>query len=392
MTETITYCIRGCTVRDKHLPACTCTPSCEPHDDHCTGCQPRSTYEGNLCRGCIQRIHNSLTQIVTDWDAMMPEPKVGNGSGSALTLITRDDNDEREDDVPRLDGVIDTRAAVLTSLRKVAQTVVQQRQLHLPPKHDDLQDLVRFLTRHVDWLATHPGIENIYDTIRTADRKVHQVAYPTRSDFVHLGACPFVIDNTFCTGQVRSRIGDDPTASCSGCHQTGPVQWWEEVLGITSADTIVNSADMARLLYQQLHVAVSEQTVRRWGRDGRITPFTPFGPQPKKPRWWFQPRVVLDEVAHMDRECPTCGQPWSGVGEVCSRCYTAQRNARPEHAERKPATPAPISLVWPLAGWCRWPRNVVPDSHDTDRPDRCHYSDLPIDQCACGRIHERTSA
>lgn len=389
MTETITCCIRGCTVRDKHQPPCGCTPSCLAHEDHCGGCLPRPTYEGHLCRGCIQRIHNALGQVATTWEAMMPVPKVGAGGGSALTLITRDDDDEREDDVPRLDGVIDARTPILRSLRKVAQTVVKQRQLHLPPRHDDVHDVVRFLTRHTDWIAAHDQVEDMYDTITGAARKVRQVAFPTRSDFVHLGACPFVIDDTFCTGQVRSRIGDDLTASCSGCEQTGPVQWWEEVLGIMPADQIVGAPDMARLLHQRLHLSVTERTVRNWARDGRITNHVPFGPQPRTPRWWFNVRVVLEEVSRMDRECPTCGQPWSGIGEVCSRCYAAQQHARPEHAERKPSTPVAVSLT----GWCPWPRDaVVRDSHDTDRPTRCHYSDLPIDQCACGRTHERTSA
>lgn len=34
---------------------------------------------------------------------------------------------------------------------------------------------------------------------------------------------------------------------------------------------------------------------------------------------------------------------------------------------------------------------TVADPHDTDRPNRCHWSDLPVGQCACGR-HPKESA
>ena len=384
MSETTTRCARGCTVHDKHLPACTCTTTCPPHPDHCAGCLPRPAHEGDLCRGCIQRIHNALDEITTSWDAMMPEPKVGAGS-RARTLITHDDDDDRTDDVPHIDAVIDARTPILVALNNWARGVVTGRQLHLPPKGDDVHDMTRFLRRHLDWIAAQEAAPVFYDSIRTLSRDVHRVAYPTRSDFVHLGDCPFVVEDWFCHGHIRSRIGDDLTAACTDCGQEGPVQWWEQVLDITPTAAAVSSTELARILQQRLNVTVSEQTVRRWARDGRITALIPFGPQPRTPRWWFEPRTVLDEVARMDRPCPGCGKPWSGVGAVCASCFTRQLHAVPMKAEPKAKTPAPVR---------RFPDRttvVVPDPHDTDRPTRCHWSDLPLDQCACGRPHNLTA-
>lgn len=57
MTQAITYCASGCTVRGQHLAACPCRPQHDPaHDDHCRGCQPRLAEHGVLCAWCSQRL------------------------------------------------------------------------------------------------------------------------------------------------------------------------------------------------------------------------------------------------------------------------------------------------------------------------------------------------
>lgn len=332
-------------------------------------------------------IKASLSTITRHWDALlaMATPSGARAGGPKGALITADDHDPTDADMDRATRVVSLRRFATDVLNGWSRVVMEDRPVTkaLPDGHS-VPSMAAFLQVHAQWLSGHEAADVCASELKELAAQLPARTDPPRKEWHRLGDCPFVVEDRFCSGRVRVRIGgDEQTAACSRCEQAGPVQWWEEVLGIRPIERIVGAVDLARILHDRLHITVTERTVRNWAREGRITPHTPFGPQPKTPRWWFNPRDVLDEVARMDRQCPMCGRVWSGQGDVCSRCYGAMQSARPRQRSEHRHTPAARSLT----GWCPWPRNVVPDSHDTDRPERCHWSDLPLDQCACGREH-----
>jgi hypothetical protein len=347
----------------------------------------------------VGSIRRSLQDIRDHWDAMLT-PTGGSGRpGSATARITLEDHDERETDIDRSTRIVSLRREVVDVLNAISRWVAEDRPVTKAlPNGTDALDMIGFVDRHAEWIADLDAEDNGYEAGRLRDlsKRVTSLVAPPRKEWHYMGDCPFVPDFDepldmhivtenppwFCTGRVRVPVGGEQSAAtCTDCGRVGPVRWWEEVLGVP--DEVVDAEEMARRIFDSLHIRVTGRTVRNWVRGGRISPFVPFGPQPLNPPWRFLARSVLDEVARMDRDCPKCGRIWSGEGDVCPACWYAMQSAVPRKAEPKRHTPAPISLR---------PRHEVPDSHDTDRPDRCHYSDLPIDQCACGHEHAKQPA
>jgi hypothetical protein len=342
-------------------------------------------------------IRNSLRTITTHWDALtvLPSTKIpGAARGSKpsrgvpahdpvtdpLGKMVADDHAPDDSDIDRVTRMVSLRRSATDVLNGWSRVVMEDRPVtRALPDGRSVLSMAQFLDRHAQWVSWSDAATDCQNELADIARQVQAMAAPKRRDYVYLGDCPFVVEDWFCNGRIRSRIGGDEEATCSDCGQTAVIGWWEQVLGITQPEPIVGAVAMAKILHERLHVTITERTVRNWARDGRVAAFIPFGPQPREPRWWFEPRTVLDEVARMNRECPTCGRDLQGFGEVCGPCYTKIQDARPVQAEPKRHTPAPIQL---------FPRRVVvPDSHDTDRPTRCHYSDLPVNQCACGHGH-----
>ena len=337
-------------------------------------------------------IRRSLHDIRTHWDALLaPVTSAGQG-GAPSARITRDDHDEAEDDIDRTTRVVSLRREVIDVLNAISRWVAEDRPVTKAlPNGIDAPSMIEFIERHAEWIADRDAEDDGYESTRLKELAGRVVAMtaPPRKEWHHLGACPLILTAEavedgaqVCNGKVRVPIGGDQSeATCSRCETKAAIRWWEEAMG--KLDEVVSAVDMARIVFTSLHVRVTERTIRNWARAERITRFVPFGPQPQDVRWWFSARSVLDEVARMDRDCPMCGRVWSGAGEVCSRCYHAMESARPRHAEPKRPTPVASNLR---------PRHVVPDRNDTDRPQRCHFSDLPLNQCACGRRHEQVSA
>lgn len=352
---------------------------------------------GNICR--------SLASINDHWPALLIAPssqKLGGPRGGVSTrgvpehdpindplgVMVEDDHLDTDADMDRATRAVALSRLATDILNGWCRVVVEDRPVTtVLPNGLSVPSMVEFMERHADWMADHDAAEDCASELSDLAKRIGSLVAPTRKEWHHLGSCPLTIErdedapSEICNGRVRVPIGGDQSeASCSRCEVKATIRWWEEAMG--RFDEVVGSVEMARQIFVRLHVRISERTVRNWARSGRIKRFIPFGPEPREIRWWFSVRSVLDEVAHMDRECPMCGRLWSGTGEVCLGCYQAMRTATRRYAEPKLPTPAAISLR---------PVRVVPDSHNTDRPERCHFSDLPMNQCACGRAH-RVSA
>lgn len=355
------------------------------------------------------------------WGDMLPaEPsgfRAGGGSRSAGILSARPepdgyranghpywlaDNSPSGADVDAATRLASLRQWVTEMLNSWSRLVWEERPVKASkalPNGSDVIDMCRFLERQAQWLSGHMAAPDARDELEDIAAKVLAVADPFRREWLRLGDCPFILldhegQGAFCTGIVRERIGsDEDEAACTVCKQVGPREWWEDVMGKVVKD-IVRAPEMARILSDRLKVNVTERTVRNWARDGRIAPFTPFGPQPdpKHPRWFFDVRTVVAQVALMDRDCPMCGRLWSGEGSVCARCWNALRDANSQKAEPRPAYPivahAPKPETIPAAFSEDERLDVDPITGRGKAAPRCAYSDMPIRWCGCGRRHK----
>lgn len=317
------------------------------------------------------------------WPHMMPEgpASVRPGNASKSAGITREGDDDAEDESD-LDGhtlLMHRRRNAVEVLNSWCRAVMEDRDITNPkslPLGDDVEGMCAFLERESEWLGWQDYARDCRDELAEIDATVTNYANPYKREWHNLGTCPFIVDEVFCGGKVRIRIGvDEGEATCSGCKQAATVEWWEDVLGTNVETEAVRATALAAILASRLKVTVTERTVRNWARDGRITAVDVFGPQPEGPSYWFSPRTALDEVARMDRECPTCGRVWSGKGDVCVRCYATVHNARPIYAE-------PRGVMTPI----KVRRVLLPDPPKFEGETKvCKMSDLPVAWCGCGR-------
>lgn len=266
-----------------------------------------------------------------------------------------------------------------------ARVIVEDRRLshaHLPRELGaDTLGLVTFLERHAQWFSGHEAATVAVDEIKTWAHNLEQIVAPEPREWVYLGDCPFVVEDWFCAGRVRSRIGGEGDASCTDCGKVGPIAWWEAVLGIGLAPC--TAGQLALEIHARLGVPVTAQTIRNWTKAGLIAVYAESQPPPQWPR--YDVATTLEVVVRMGRGCASCGRPWHGTTDVCTACYVATQSADRRYAQPRPRVPAPRSLRR-----SRSFRVVVPDVRDDDQPGRCHFSDLWAEQCACGHVGHRS--
>lgn len=130
------------------------------------------------------------------------------------------------------------------------------------------RDLARFL----DVWALHLA-EQLPDEAVVAERdldgharRLRAFALPNRRDWVKLGRCPFVVEGVFCRGEVRG-YGEEGQATCTGCEQYGPTEWWEEVLIGAVGDTLTHD-QLIPFIHRTFGRAVKRATLRTWLRRG----------------------------------------------------------------------------------------------------------------------------
>ena len=338
------------------------------------------------------RISRAAASIRRDWPHMLPTSapgrRIGGGSRSA-TITSADQTMELKpaQDIDPMTRLVSLRRYVTDCLNGWCRVVMEDRDITAKalPLGDDVPGMCAFLERHANWLGPQDYARDLADELGSLQRAVHAVVDPPKRDRHRLGRCPFVLTDDdgaawSCDGRVQVAIDEDAeTATCTHCRQSGPVAWWEDVLGIVvggvNLDESVRPQRMVDILRDRLHVTITERTLRNWCRAGKVTPLVPFGPQPKEPRYWLTPRTVLDEVAHMDRQCPMCGRLFSRGGDVCLRCRDALWNARSRYADERPAY-----IVGSAA-----PKVAALESCAIDERTVCAFSDLPARWCGCGR-------
>lgn len=349
-------------------------------------------------------IQSSLATIRAHWHGMLNPPKSRPGAGGRggpsitagpkpreddpLGVKVADDHKPSEADIDRTTRIVSLRREVADVLNTQCRWVAEERPVTSAlPDGTSVVSMSLFLDRHAEWISWHDVDDNGFETDCLADlaRRVQNLANPKRREYHHMGDCPFVVEDWFCAGKVRIHIGgDESQAVCSDCGTTGPVEWWESVLGVEMDAELVTLPKLVPIFAQRLHITVTDRTLRNWVRDGILTPTKVEDDGTRL----FSPREAVRQASAMNQECPVCGKQFSGEDETCSvLCLSVLRKSLPRYADPKTHRPT----AQRLDGWCPWPRNTVPDPHDTDRPDRCHWSDLPLDQCACGRHNREAS-
>lgn len=319
----------------------------------------------------LHQIEDALTaalDIITEcWDELIESSDSGSGGVSS------------SDEVTALDRRVSLRHEVAMCLNGWARVIVEDRNLtHWLPLGTDVPGLIVLLKRHAQWFSGHEAARDALCEIQGWAGKVLATARPKQREWVYLGDCPFVVEDWFCHGQVRARIGGDDVASCSDCGQEAVILWWEDVLRIEALPQAVTAPALVEILYHRLHVRTTARTLHNWLRDGLIHAIEAFGPQPLHPR--YDPWVVMSEVAQMGRACPVCGRFWQGFGDTCLACFTALAKAEPGRAVVKEHPEPPHSLL-PRPG------APLPGKHGLAL---CGYSDLPASWCACD-YHRRVS-
>lgn len=333
-------------------------------------------------------ITEACDTIAREYDIVLDAP-ASRTAGPKTALITAADHDPTSADMDRATRLVALCVSVTASLKGWCRLVMEDRPVTSAkalPLGTDTPGMCAFIERHAEWLARHDAGPACAAELSEWARTVRATARPERREWLYLGACPFVLPDgdrmAACRGRVRVHVSSDgEEAGCSHCGQESPIEWWEAVLGVATRGRIVGTEELSRALRDRLHIDVPVRTLRRWAGQGRITAHAPFGPIecPDRPRraWWFDLRLVLDEVALMDRACTLCGLSFSGRGPTCLRCLSAMHQG-PIFAPEREAYPVRIAPQPEQ-------KRAAPKRHPSER-EWCALGDLPVTWCGC-RAH-----
>ena len=221
----------------------------------------------------------ALGTIAENWAALV-EPSSGGGVASKpvpRSLYTRDDNDERDDDLPNLDRRIALRHDVTAALNSWARVIVDDRELthHLPLGTDTI-GLVEFLQRWARWFSGHEAAQDATDEITIWAGRVRAAAVPEKRDWMPLGKCPLEVEMIgeplgVCGGSVRAHAGRDP--QCQRCGTTQDLALWERAMfpDVETSDLLLE-AEIATFVHRAFGGApVKPSTIRQWVRREVIT-------------------------------------------------------------------------------------------------------------------------
>jgi hypothetical protein len=174
-----------------------------------------------LCPPCVDRLRSDLRglpDVYRDSDhALTPAPpRVGERvSGSRTVGIVLDDR------------AVAARSRLTDVLASWARLVVDERRVHGPGEYE-VAGLVRFLGRHLDWLAAHPAAADFDDEVAGLLESFNSVFEPGPVRHLALGDCP----QPGCGGTLRGVL---PAVNhhdrrpdlvlCESGHTLPPRQW-----------------------------------------------------------------------------------------------------------------------------------------------------------------------
>jgi hypothetical protein len=177
----------------------------------------------SLCTACGERLANDLLNLPALYS------DCNRDTGSKVVHVIRK--------VPRKGGTTelmnpaaaDARSAILAVLASWAGLVADERRLRPPGRN--LEELTRFLHRHVDWLTRHPAAPEMANEIQDLTRTARNIAYPSSARQVYLGCCP----EGDCAGDLFAlmRPCSDPLPAEIVCSlspdHSWPITWWTKL-------------------------------------------------------------------------------------------------------------------------------------------------------------------
>lgn len=203
-------CVRGCTVRRRHLAAC-------PDPERCWGCEPRATIETtNLCSPCLERLRMMLTDAptVSDW---LTANLGGVGSTAAKDDWERAKSADDGSPAPLSVAIFDVRQLLGDQLSLWVDDLcanvrdMNDDPLTGPEAHTVALD-ARFLLRWLHRVATFDWIGDWWDELAETTSQAHALAPWRPAMKRHAGVpCPD------CGAAQLATFGGEDEVTCLDC-------------------------------------------------------------------------------------------------------------------------------------------------------------------------------
>lgn len=226
-------------------------------------------------------LRGHLRTIRNLWPEMLPRLKSASattftGTGSRTSTPKAADNGDHNADVTALDVVLSTRGDIITVLNGWVCVVLEDYELtQTCVDGSDVFALAEVLDRWAGRLIEHEAFDDLLDEVATCASQVQRIARPTRRDWLVIGTCPCVNDETgkVCGGNVRAwpDAEQERDPKCVECGTEAVVAWWmSHMIDDPASRPLVNAGELIGVIAYQLHWTVTHDQVRQWATRGKI--------------------------------------------------------------------------------------------------------------------------
>lgn len=182
--------------------------------------RPRPSGAGRLlCTTCGERVGTSVRALPLLYAEC--EQALGPGSGG----LTQRVSGSRAAGLALNEKAMDARSAMVGVLTSWSDLLVAEREVPAPGGRT-VRQLADFVTRHLDWLLTHPAADDFVDEVATAETAARRVVDGDGTPR-ELGQCT----QPGCGSVVRSVVragaggGNAVRVGCDTGHTLSPQQW-----------------------------------------------------------------------------------------------------------------------------------------------------------------------
>lgn len=225
----------------------------------CTHCQGQTATGIHLCKLCIRRLEEVLTQIedaleaaddtIAKQDRMGPGG-VSGGSAEAPAPINLDAMEKRSE----------LWGEVVSYSRMVLEEDDSDDLHNVPP--------LTYLRLSMDLIATQEFAGELLDTLEGAAQKLWR-AVDCRPDVIALGQCGAVHEGVPCPGVLRAHKGDVHTR-CRICGRTEDVEELRKERAANAWEHFAPLAEVVRVVRKSGYL-VNPKSAQRWAAKGELS-------------------------------------------------------------------------------------------------------------------------